>query len=64
MIKIFDDVRRSVDNGERLNLKEIGLKRTPFYRLKEEEKATKLIVKRRDFIMNLKAEQECLRTSN
>ena len=57
MTKIFKDVRRSLKDGSDLDLLDIGIKRTPFFRLKEKEKAQKAIIKRKDFLMTLKAEQ-------
>ncbi|CAI2374530.1 unnamed protein product [Moneuplotes crassus] len=71
MRKIFDDVRRSgmisllqlVDSGKELVLKDIGLKRTPIFKIQERENLERQRAKRKNFFMNLRADQECIRTS-
>lgn len=46
-----------LDSGKGLDLKEIGIQRTPYYRLSQREKARMAIKKRPDFNYNLKNEQ-------
>ncbi|CAI2374517.1 unnamed protein product [Moneuplotes crassus] len=63
MRKIFDDVRRSVNSGKELVLNDIGLRRTPIFKIQERENLELQRAKRKNFFMNLRADQECIRTS-
>lgn len=64
LYKIFQDINKSIKTGRELDLNEIGIKRTPFYRLSQKEKAEKAVVRRKDFIDILKCEQECSKNCN
>ncbi|CAI2374225.1 unnamed protein product [Moneuplotes crassus] len=63
MRKIFDDVKRSVDSGQCLDLQDIGFKRTPIFKIQRKETLQREKLKRSGFYMNLKADQECIKSS-
>ena len=57
VMKIFKNIQEHLENGREVQLRDIGLKETPYHQLLLEEEASKRIVKRQDFIDTLEREK-------
>lgn len=60
--KVFSEVANSLKEGKQIELKEIGIKRTPYTKLMDKENELKARIKRKDFIDLLKREQKIVKS--